>query len=175
MIVLTKESLIKGYFPLSTPIKYCCGCIPYEKQPQFKWLAQRGKCPEVLGSMPWRAHFFCMACSHNFCTDASTGGEIFAQMFCCEFWIMACSFGLPGARFLLVWAPGGRFLHGRISLAARFLCRCLHAANLDLRLCMQLLRLMLACHEFWILRGRACERASKERSGGDHGVIYSGN
>jgi len=58
MIVLTNESLIKVYFPLSTPIKYGCGCISCEKQPQFKWLAQRGKCLEVLGSMPWRAHFF---------------------------------------------------------------------------------------------------------------------
>ena len=101
--------------------------------------------------------------------------RFFAQMFCCEFWIMACSFGLPGARFLLVWAPGGRFLHGRISLAARFLCRCLHAANFGSSSMHAAARLMLACHEFWILRGRACERASKERSGGDHDVIYSGN
>jgi len=161
MIVLTKESLIKEYFLLTTPIKYGCGCIPYEKQPQFKWLAQRGKCPEVLGSMPWRAHFFCMACSHNFCTDASTGGEIFAQMFCCEFWIMACSFGLPGARFLLVWAPGGRFLHGRISLAARFLCRCLHAANFGSS-SMHAAAAADACMPRILDFARPCVRASKQ-------------
>jgi hypothetical protein len=58
MIVVTKESLIRGIFPCLPLFKYGFGCISYEEQLEFKWLAQRGKCPEVPGSMPGGAQQF---------------------------------------------------------------------------------------------------------------------
>ena len=44
MIVVTKESLIRGNFSLSTPIKCSCGMLHPRNKPRADWLAQRGGC-----------------------------------------------------------------------------------------------------------------------------------
>ena len=132
MIVLIKESLIKGYFLLSTPIKYGCGCIPYEKQPQFKWLAQRGKCPEVLGSMPWRAHYFLYGLLAQFLH----GCIYWRRDFCADVLLRILDHGL------LVWAPWSK-ISARLGSWRQIFARThLPSGAIFVQ--------MLACRQFWI-------------------------
>ena len=52
--MLTKESLIRGNFSLSTPIKCSCGMLDLRNKPRVDWLAQRdGRCDRRgAGSIP---------------------------------------------------------------------------------------------------------------------------
>ena len=50
MIVVTKESLVRGNFSLSTPIKYSYGMLHPRNKPRVDWLAQRGGCCHRRGT-----------------------------------------------------------------------------------------------------------------------------
>jgi len=64
MIVVTKESLIRGNFSLSTPIKCSCGMLHPRNKPRADWLAQRGGCHDRRGacSIPRGLKFFSWDC-----------------------------------------------------------------------------------------------------------------
>ena len=50
MIVVTMESLIRGNFFLSTPIKCSCGMLHPRNKPRADWLAQRGGRSNLRGA-----------------------------------------------------------------------------------------------------------------------------
>lgn len=67
MIVHTKESLIRGKFSLSTPIKCNCGMFHMRNKPTVDWLGQCGGRGDHRGAslIPYRIIFFacfCFAC-----------------------------------------------------------------------------------------------------------------
>ena len=52
-----KESLIRGNFSLSTPIKCSCGMLDLRNKPRVDWLAQRdGRCDRRGAGSITRGH-----------------------------------------------------------------------------------------------------------------------
>ena len=78
--MITKESLIRGYFSLSAPIKYACGCIVYENESELEWLAQ---CRSL----------FCMAILHaTVRNESAVRARAWARV-CFQFWRGTIAFG----------------------------------------------------------------------------------
>jgi len=131
MIVLTKESLIKGYFPLSTPIKYGCGCIPYEKQPQFKNSAAR--------QVSWGPGFDALACTfflYGLLAQFLHGCIYWRRDFCADVLLRILDHGL------LVWAPWSK-ISARLGSWRQIFARThLPSGAIFVQ--------MLACRQFWI-------------------------
>ena len=98
MSVITKESLIRGYFSLSAPIKYACGCIVFENESELEWLAQCGYCPKVQGSIPGGCTYFwislfCMAILHATVRNESAMRARAWAHVCFQFWRGTIEFG----------------------------------------------------------------------------------
>ena len=127
----TKESLIRGNFSLSTPIKCSCGMLHPRNKPRADWLAQRGGCCDrpqnflLLGffmglhgtvrGCRWtcdfcrsRSHFWCGA-RWTFCRSLFSrfllGGCFRARVFAGSFWCRSLfsAWTTIGSIYLYAW------------------------------------------------------------------------
>jgi hypothetical protein len=83
--MITKESLIRGYFSLSVPIKYACGCIVYKKESELEWLAQCDFacyfCMAILHATVWKSPPCVLAPGHAFASSLATESSSLGAFF----------------------------------------------------------------------------------------------